>query len=303
FRAAIERDSTYALAWSGLAKTYVRVVERQFAIPGIDRDSLLRVAVAAVDRALALDSTDADAWAAKANVTRRIDPTDVNPVVRAARKAIALDSANGPAWHFLALSLAELGDMSAALEAWRQCVRANPSYTMGLAFLALGHYWRGQYDSAVVWADSAVALEPSYLLGRTTLGQIEIERGNFARAIAAFEAARRLATDVEVMNTLALRALAEARAGRATAARSTLRLVDSLGTIHSPTPIHPAINAGQAHVALGDVDRAIGWLTRYPLQQDLHYQLHLRCDPPFAAIANDRRFRSLVIAQAREGSC
>ena len=54
---------------------------------------------------------------------------------------------------------------------------------------------------------------------------------------------------------------------------------------------------------LGDVDRAIGWLTRYPLQQDLHYQLHIRCDPPFAPIANDRRYRWLVSVPARDGGC
>ena len=302
-RAAVMRDSTYAPAWSGLAKIYVQVVGRQFPIPGIGPDSVLRLAVAAVDRALALDSTDADAWAAKAAVTRRIDPTDVSPAIRAARRAIDLDSTNGPAWHFLAISLAELGELDAALEAWRQCVRRNPSYTIGLAFLALGHYWGSRYDSAVVWADSAVAVEPSYLLGRTTLGDIEIERGNFARAIAAFEAARRLTTDVEAVNALAARAVAEARAGRVPEARATLRLVDSLGTIQSVTAVHTAIYAGRAYAALGDVDGAVRWLTRYPVQEDLHYQLHIRCDPPFAAIANDRRYRSLLTMQARAGGC
>jgi hypothetical protein len=28
---------------------------------------------------------------------------------------------------------------------------------------------------------------------------------------------------------------------------------------------------------------------------DTHFQLHMRCDPPFDAIANDSRFRSLLI--------
>ncbi|HET7372266.1 MAG TPA: protein kinase [Gemmatimonadaceae bacterium] len=138
FKAAIARDSNYALGWSGLAKTYVRVVERQFAIPGLAPDSVLRLAVASVDRALALDTADADVWAGRAAVARKVDPTDVGPSIRAARRAISLDSLNGQAWHFLALGLAEQGDMNAALDAWGHGVRASPSYTLGLAFFGIG---------------------------------------------------------------------------------------------------------------------------------------------------------------------
>ncbi len=296
FKAAIARDSTFALAWSGLANTYVQALGRQFVFPGILQDSVLQLAVAALDQALAFDSTNAETWTARATVSRMVDPTDMSHAIRAARRAIALDSMNALAWHYLAMSVAEMGEMGAGLDAWRQCVRRNPSYTQCLAFLALGHYWHGQYDSAAVWADSSVAVEPNYLLGRTTVGQVAIERGDFGRAVAAFDAARRLTTDVEVANTLAGRAIAEARARDFSKARSTLRLADSLARTYSPTPSHTAVYVAHAYAALGDVKRAVWWLARYPTQRDLHFQLHLRCDPPFAAIASDPRFRSLVIA-------
>jgi serine/threonine protein kinase len=79
FTAAVGRDSTYADAWSGLAKAYVRAYERRFVFPGVARDSVLRLAVAAADRALGEDPGSPEAWATKANVSRSVDPTERAP--------------------------------------------------------------------------------------------------------------------------------------------------------------------------------------------------------------------------------
>ncbi|MBA3343146.1 MAG: protein kinase [Gemmatimonadaceae bacterium] len=295
FGVAIERDSTYTEAWTGLAKTYVRAADRRFVFPGIARDSVLQLAVLAVERALALDPRSADAWLTQAMVSRAVDPTDNASVFRSIREALKLDSTDARAWSTLGLSLANSGDMNGALKAWRRSVAVNPTYTEGLAFLGLGHYWQRQYDSAAVWADSAIALDPNYLFGRTAAGAIAIERGKFARATAAFEAARRLSTEVEVVNALAGNALVEARAQRLAEARVILRQAELRAVAYSPAPLHTAVAFAQVYAALGEPDRALAWLKRYSPPQDLHFQLHLRCDPPFAAMILDHRFRSLVI--------
>jgi len=295
FTAALQRDSTYAAAWAGLANTCARAYQRGFVFPGVARDSILRLAVAAVDRALALDRRNADAWVTQALVSRQLDPTDLTPVFRSVREALALDSSNAEAWHNLAISYAETGDMDRALAGWRRSVMANPSYTQGLAFLGLGHYWRRQYDSAFRWADSAIAIDPNFLLGRTTVGQVAIEMGNVERGRTAFEAARRLVTGVEAVNALAGIALAEARGGSARAARQTLQQSESLATAYSPVSLHMSVYLAQAYAALGDPNHAIAWLRRYTPREDLHFQLHLRCDPPFDPIARERGFQSLLL--------
>ena len=303
FDAALARDSSFARGWVGLAKTYIRIYDRRFDLPGVSRDSVLALAVVAADRALVADSTDAQAWAAQALVRRAIDPTDVEPGMRAARRAIALDSLDAPSWHYLALGLAESGKMDEAIGAWRESVRGAPTYTQGLAFLAQGLAWRKQFDSAKVWADSAVAVDPNYLLGRTGLGETLSNLGEQPRAIAAFDAARRLASGIEIPNTLAGRAMAEARAGRSADARATLRQVDSLASGYVPTSLHTAVFVAQAYAQLGDVDRAMSWLTRYPTHADLHYQLHLHCDAALAPLVNDTRYRALLRAGTRVGDC
>jgi tetratricopeptide (TPR) repeat protein len=295
FSQAIARDSTYAAAWAGLAKTYAQAAARGFVFPGIARDSVLHLAVLSVDRALALDSSSADLWTTQAMVGRNLDPTDLTPVFRSLRRSLALDSSLPGTWHYLAASLAEDGKLEEAIDAWRRSVREDPAYIQGVAFLAMGYYWRGQYDSAAWWADSAVALNPNYLLGRTTLGYIAVEQGRFVRAVAAFNAARRLATDVEVVNSMAGRALAEARAGAAGKAGTVLQQAESLARAYTPVLLHTAVYMAQAYAALGELDRAIGWLEQYTPSADLHFQLHLRCDPPMAPLANDPRFQKLLI--------
>ncbi len=295
YSAVVRRDSTYSDAWAGLAKAYVRAYDRYFTVRGVTRDSVLRLAVAAADRALTSDRGNPESWLAQAMVGRSVDPTDIGPALRSVRQSLALDSTVAEAWHILAVCLAETGNFDGAMQTWRRAVRVDSSYAQGLAFLALGHYWRRQYDSAVVWADSAVATDPNVILARSTAGYVAIERGDFARAAAAFDAVGRLSGDVEAANALAGKALAEARAGQRREATALVQRAESLATAYTPTPLHTAVYIAQAHAALGQADRALAWLTRYEPRRDLHFQLHLRCDPPFAPLHGDPRFRSLLI--------
>lgn len=294
FTAALRRDSSYADAWNGLAKTYIRAYERYFTLPGVERDSLVPLAVAAANRALALDSTDADAWLTLGIVTQQVDPTDLSPAMRAVRRSLAFDSTSAGAWHFLARYLAESGDLESAILAWRRSVAVGPAYTQGLAFLALGHYWRRQFDSAARWADSAVAVDPTYLLARLTSAQIAAERGQASRARAAFEAAQRLGTDVEIANALAGLAMSEARSGRTHDARLALQRAESLSLGYRVAPLHTAVYLAQAYTALGRHGEALRWLQRVAPRGDLHFQLHLRCDPPFDALEGSPAFRALL---------
>jgi serine/threonine protein kinase len=297
FNEALRRDSTYTEAWTGLGKMYVRMYERSFRLPGVSPDSMLRLAVLAVERALALDSSNADAWTTQAIASRHIDPTDRTASLRAVRHAIALDSTNATAWHTLAIVSMETGDFDGAMRAWRRSVAVNPGYTQGLTFLGLAHMWRRAYDSAVTWTDSARAVDPTYFFAWMTLGEVEVERGNFARASAAYAAAARLTTEVERVSAMAGSAMVEARAGRTASARALVRQVDTLATAFSPVSVHTAVYVAHAYAALHDADRAMQWLDRFTPSNDLHFQLHLRCDPSFDPIAGDRRFRALLLKE------
>jgi tetratricopeptide (TPR) repeat protein len=293
--AAVRRDSTYAPAWATLARTYLQAYGRRFDVGGASPDSVLRLAVAAADRAIALDSGSADAWITRGLVSKQVDPTDRTAAMVATRRGLSLDSTSASGWHSLAASISEVMGMRAAIPVWRRSVAIDPSYGEGVAFLALGHYWRRQFDSAAAWADSSVALDPTYLLGRSTVGFIAASRGDFRRARAAFEAARRVSTDVEAANSTAGIALAAAGAGDRDEARKLLARADSELAAFTPIPLHSAAYLSQAAAALGQVDRALAYLRAYAPRADLHFQLHLRCDPLFDPIAGDVRFKALLL--------
>jgi cytochrome c-type biogenesis protein CcmH/NrfG len=296
FKSAIAKDSSFALGWVGLGKSYTRAFERAFIYSSAVRDSVLRLALSSSDRGLALDSSSAEAWTALAAVTRLVDPTDVTPSIRAARKALSLDSANNGGWHFLAMGLAESGDLESGLKAWSECVRRNPKNTQCIGFLSQGLYWHKQFEEGLRWADSAVALDPNYLFGRASVGLNAIELGRFPLAIASLEAAHRVSTEVEVVIALANRAMAEARSGDLQAARSTVRAVDSLAKPYMPPAAHSAVWIAEAHAEVGDGMGAIWWLRQYPNRADLHYQIHLRCDPPFEKLAQNPEYKALLLA-------
>jgi tetratricopeptide (TPR) repeat protein len=289
-KAAIARDSTYAAAWAALARSYVRAFDRSFTVPGISRDSLPPLAFMAANRALELDSGVADAWLTRGITSKATDPTDLTPAIRSFRRSIALDSTIPAAWHNLAMALAESGDMDGGIAAWRRSVALDARYTQGVAFLALGHFWQKQFDSAAYWADSALALDPDFVLSRTTVGFIAIERGEFVRARNQFDAARRLSTDIEVITALAGSAMADGRAGQRKEALANIERAESLAVRYNPPPTHTVVYMAQAWAAVGDAERAIGWLRREAAPTDLHFQLHLRCDPAFAVLRADRRF-------------
>ena len=303
YSAAIRLDSTWALTWAGLAEAYVQAYGRRFVFPGAVRDSALRLAVAAADRAILLDPGSADAWVARGAASRVVDPTDLAPPIAAFRRALAIDSLHPRAWYLLGVMTSDNGDLDAGLAAFRRSIALRPSNPEALAFLALGHYWQRSYDSAAAWADSAVSADPTYLLAKTTLGQVAIERGEYARARAAFGAARRMTTDVEALNALAGLALVEARAGNAAAAARLLREAESLEVNYVPMPPHTGVYLAQAYAALGRGDAAIDRLGRVSPGDDLHYQLHLRCDPAFDPIASDTGFQRLLVRPRSGAGC
>lgn len=168
--------------------------------------------------------------------------------------------------------------------------------------MSVGHNWRGNYDSAAFWADSAVAVESNYMLGRAVTGHAAIERGDYALAESAFEAARRLATDEEVTNMMAGSALVLARSGRRREARALLRELDTLAARQTPLSLHTAVFVAHGHAALGDTAQALGWIRRYQPAKDRHFQLHLRCDAPLIPMRSVAGFRALLVIPAPAGT-
>src|SRR4249920_157196 len=154
FTRAIERDPTFASAYSGLAETYV-VAGAYDAIPG---DEALTRGKTAAAKALALDDGLASAHYALATAYTWFD-WDWQSAEREFRRALALDpnDALGRNWHGGYLSLRRRHQ-----EAIAEHERARDLDPLSLivnANLARALYWARRYDEAVTQARRTLELD------------------------------------------------------------------------------------------------------------------------------------------------
>jgi serine/threonine protein kinase/Tfp pilus assembly protein PilF len=278
FQHAIQRDSSFALAWAGLSRVAVFMSGRGLSPPGLSVDSLLTIAIKASERALDLDSTNAEIWVVRSRAVFAADPTDARPKIVALNNAIDIDPDYSDAWSDLALANEERLDAKEAEQDWQKAISLNPKNFTALAFFALHYMWSKQPARGVALADSAISVDPTYILGREAAGNLLVDVGQLDKAERQFLAYMRITSGREQVNALTgLVRVAVAR-GDMAAARSYLsRAVSLADSVHPTKHESPLIAA--AFASVGDTAAAIRWISRYEPRDDLHFQLHLKRDP------------------------
>jgi Tfp pilus assembly protein PilF len=120
FEQAIARDSSFALAWSGMADAITALAWR---VPS----ELPRVPEAkhAAQRALLLDAELAEAWASLGVLATYID-RDLRSAELAFRRAIALRPSYAPAYHWLADVMEYSGRLEEAVELSTRAIELDP---------------------------------------------------------------------------------------------------------------------------------------------------------------------------------
>jgi tetratricopeptide (TPR) repeat protein/TolB-like protein len=288
---AVARDTTFARAWVDLANALGWALEWRFTVPGIPEDSLLARILAASERAVFLDSGNADVWRLRASVAGTVDPTSNVVVLSLLRRALALDSSDAGTWQQYAIALDEAGDSAGAEAAFRREADLEPDHPVPM--LAYHYYWFGRrLDTAAVLAERAVEADPRLMFYRELQGEVALARGRVEDARAAYEAALRLGQGREQVRALCGLAAASMELGDSARARTLVAQADALVSTSAPTD-HDAIALAGAYAALGETERALGWLERYQPRADLHFQLHLR-DVLLDPLRNEPRFRALL---------
>jgi TolB-like protein/Tfp pilus assembly protein PilF len=212
FRRAIELDPNFALAYVGLADSYLLQVEYS-AVP---MDETLVKAQAAVDKALALDDRLAEAYTSLGAIGH--DRNDYEAADAAFKRALELNPNYVTAYHWYALLLGgPLGRTDEALALIMKAAELDPRSPIilqnvggflgsvgrpdeSLAWLlksieidpdsAAGyqpigsHYWEieGQLDEAARWLRKAVAVDPGSPMLSATVGWLFLDLGDLERA-------------------------------------------------------------------------------------------------------------------------
>jgi len=294
FRQVLDIDPCHSRAWSGLA-----VAWRELTITGdMDPKQAFPLAKAAVERALALDSTSPEAYAAR-GFNLFWNDWDWRGAELACQHAISLDP-RVPDGHFTyAHLLNNVGRFDEALVQVRIARELNPLAplinTLEGVFLAVA----GCMGEAEARITLALDIAPDFWIALLVRGAMMMERGEPAAAVAVLGHAAKLSG--RGSNVLAVLASALIATGDLAEAE---QLRGELQTLSAATYV-PGTSRAAISNALGDHDEALDLLELAFEQRDVRMTFlnfdarwnNLRSRPRFQALMDRMGFTAGVAGQ------
>ncbi len=189
FQQAVELDSDFALAYSGLADSY----SFQISDGPVEPDSAAKAAEAAIERALQLDPELAEAHASQGLylfVTSRYPEAEA-PL----RRAIELNPNYVNAHTWLGLDLVYQDRFTEAIAAYQQAQRLNPLDVAVNRNLGANLLLAGRADEGLLYLRTVQELKPEDLLNYRLLASWNLSYGRFEQALAWAEAGLAVAPD------------------------------------------------------------------------------------------------------------
>jgi TolB-like protein/Tfp pilus assembly protein PilF len=292
YEEAARLDPGFGRAWARVGLTYFLFVDWSWPFPGLTSDSLLARGFAANDRALALDSGNADAWTVRGTLLTYRYSTTLTGAVPALERAVRLEPRNAEAWHLLGAILRTLRQDGEAIAALGRALQLDPLRPVTLSNLALVYWYQGRAADAERALDSALAVDPGWYFAHVMRGAVRLLRGDRTGAQADADAAVRLRPPEYILDSEPLVVALLSSGGDSAAARAHAeQLARSIGD-SGPLAYGPAQGAAIAFAWAGDGDRAMSFLER--ARGAGVYLWWAMQDPSFAPLRTDARFQRLL---------
>lgn len=284
FRRATEIDSTYALAFAGLASTYTLLSQAPNDVSA-PRDIMPKAKTAAA-RALELDPSSSEAHAVMALVRQSYD-WDWAGAESEYKRAFELNGGYATARQWHSLLLLAMGRHQEAVDEIERARELDPNSTVIRSSHVQAHYFSREYDHVISECKQMLAVEPGFLILHYHLGQTYAQMGRFAEAIAEFQTAKQQSGELPVI-VMAL-GHAYGLAGDKPKALDSLRELDEIARHRYVAALYYAA----IYTGLGDKDRAFAWLEK-AYQQRSEYLIYLNVEPMADPLRSDPRFQSLL---------
>jgi serine/threonine-protein kinase len=282
FQQAIRRDATFARAHAGLAMAYAVLPDY---IPD-PADTLSTLAMASARRAVALDSTLADAQLALGiALDLRLRFRDALARYRA---GLALEPSSETVHHWLGFSLLNLGHTDEALVELRRATQLDPLATAPASALATALLFARRFPEAEDASRRALTLDSTYAFAIWTLGLAQAFGGEPDSAVRTLERGTRLHPDDSRLYSALL--FAYAAAGRwSDAERIRARLQRPGGDPYGGG------EAAFAELVFGNREPLVRLLTTEAGQRSREeHGGTFGCDPLLDPLWRDARFRAAM---------
>lgn len=282
---AIRKDPTYALAYSGLADSYILQ-----SFMGTSRpQEVLPLAKTAALKALSLDQTVAEAHTSLACIKTVYD-WNWSDAENDFRQAFSHNPSYATAHHWFAINfLVPQKRFEEAIEEMRQAQSLDPVSPVIHATFGLIWHFAGDYEQAVNRYLQVLELNPDFQLAHLFLGRSYEQLGMYDKALAAFRSAAPREDDQEVLGDIG-RTLA--RGGNTEEARVVLLKLNGMYRQKTLSP-YSIYSAAALAAALGDADQAIGWLNK-AFEEHSSRLIYLGVDPVFSELSADPRFIKML---------
>jgi tetratricopeptide (TPR) repeat protein len=283
YEQAIARDPNYALAYAGLAKSYVLLPF----FAGADRRNVYPKAKEAALKALRLDPNLAEAHVALGKVLF-ISEIDLAGAMREYKRAIALQPNDATAHHWFGNdTLAALGRFEEAIAEGKRAVALDPLSPVINADLGTTFCYARRYDESARQFRKTLEIDPTFFYAHYNLAIVLQVTGDLSGAIGEYEKAKQLSDDT-FMSTLC--AAAKAQAGDKDAAR---RMLSDLGQLSQHREVVGYLRA-LLYLSLNNKDEALRWLEQGFEERDGSNISWIKVDPLLNSLHGDPRFEALV---------
>jgi TolB-like protein/Tfp pilus assembly protein PilF len=281
FNQAIAKDPNYALAYAGLADSYLLLpnygsASTQEAVPP---------ARAALKKALELDDSLAEAHASSGLLD--LIEVHLDRAIAELERAIELKPNYATAHHWLMFSHLALGHFDPAIAEGKRALELDPLSLIINADFAWAYFCARRFDEAEAQARKTLEIDPSFFRVHYYLGEVLQFKGRLPEAIPEYQKAFDLNGDPYSLGMLGQ---AYARNGQKDEAQKVLAQLNEQANSRYVAPYAVAL----VYLGLGQKERALGELEHAYQRGETNYLFRVKIDPILDDLRGDPRFEALA---------
>jgi len=282
FQQAVEKDPGYALAYAGLADSYVLLGWNSYLPP---KEAFPRGKASAMT-ALQLDPNLAEAHAPLAAVLWLHD-WQWEEAQKEFKRSLELSVTYATSNHWYAEYAMTMGRHEEAMVRMKKGQDLDPLSLIINVAVGWALYFARRYDEAIEQLRRTVDLDPNYPVIYWVLGLLLRKTGCFELAITEGEKGVKLSGGSPLMRAALAHTL-----GTAGRTREAFQILDDLTKLAKQKYVAPYFFAG-IHVGLGENERAIEYLEKC-YEEHSHWLIYLHIDPSMDGLRDNPGFQDLL---------